>query len=315
VTATPLAAGAPAARVKGLTKVYGGGVRALDGVDLEVPAGGIFGLLGPNGAGKTTLVKILLGICARTGGEVELLGRPAPDAGVRREVGYLPEGHRFPLHLTGAEALDYLGILSHVPRAARKERAKALLAQVGLAEAAARKLRGYSKGMLQRLGLAQALIGDPRLVILDEPTDGVDPVGRREIRDLLLKMRSEGRTVIINSHILSELELICDRVAVLNGGRLAHVGSVEDLVRSRGEWELTVSNVGPDLGGAIAAHAEYVLPREGGFLVKVKEDAALDRIIDAVRASGASLRGLAPRKASLEDRVVELLKRETGTAA
>jgi ABC-2 type transport system ATP-binding protein len=165
--------------------------------------------------------------------------------------------------------------------------------------------------MLQRLGLAQALIADPKLVLLDEPTDGVDPVGRREIRDLLVRMRGEGRTVIVNSHILSEIELVCDEIAVLNGGRVVHRGSVEDLVRHEGEWELLVSGGPADLGARIAEHAEFVLPRDGGFVVKTRDDAAIDRVVDAVRAAGASLRGLGPRKATLEDRVVELLRRET----
>jgi ABC-2 type transport system ATP-binding protein len=310
----------PAAKVSRLTKVYSGGfgragIRALDGVDLAVERGQVFGLLGPNGAGKTTLVKILLGICARTGGEAELLGKPAPDAAVRRAVGYLPEGHRFPAYLTGAQALDYLGELAHVPRAERRRRAGALLEQVGLKDAALREVRGYSKGMLQRLGLAQALIGDPALVILDEPTDGVDPVGRREIRDLLVRLRAEGKTVIVNSHILSEIELVCDRVAVLNAGRIVHEGTVADLTRSRGEWEIDVSGASDAVASEIARHATYVVPRERGYLVKVEAEDALDRIVDAIRSKGGGIRGLAPKRTTLEDRVVELLRREGPAAA
>jgi ABC-2 type transport system ATP-binding protein len=309
-----------AARVARLTKVYSAlarkPVRALDGVDLAVPRGQVFGLLGPNGAGKTTLVKILLGICRRTGGEAELLGVPAPDASVRRRVGYLPEGHRFPGYLTGLGALDFLGALAGVPRAERRRRAAALVEEVGLgADAAARKVRGYSKGMLQRLGLAQALIADPDLLILDEPTDGVDPVGRRDIRLLLERLRAAGKTVIVNSHILSEIELVCDRVAVLSGGRLVHEGTVGELTRARDEWEVEVAQASDALAAAIAEHATLVVPRERGYLVKVRDEAALDRVVDAIRAKGAGLRGLAPHKASLEERVVELLKRETGAPA
>ncbi len=298
-----------AARVSGLTKVYGGGVRALDGVDLAVACGQIFGLLGPNGAGKTTMVKILLGIARRTGGSAELLGKPAPDAAVRRRVGYLPEGHRFPGYLTGRQALDFLGALSHVPRGERRERTGRLLERVGLAEAADRKVRGYSKGMSQRLGLAQALIAEPELLLLDEPTDGVDPVGRREIRDLLEKLRGEGKTVIISSHILTEIELICDRIAVLNKGALIHEGPVQDLTRSEGEWEFDVAGGGDAIGAAMADHALFVRPLgEGRWLVRVEKEAQLDAIVDAIRRKGAGLRGLAPRRATLEDKVVEMLR-------
>jgi ABC-2 type transport system ATP-binding protein len=317
---------APAAEVRGLTKVYSGGfrkpaVRALDGVDLRVARGALFGLLGPNGAGKTTLVKVLLGICRRTGGEAFLLGAPAPDARVRRRVGYLPEGARFPGHASGEQALDLLGALSGLGRRERRTRAAALLDRLGLDGAArARKVRSYSKGMAQRLGLAQALIADPELILLDEPTDGVDPVGRREIRDLLLELRSQGKTVIINSHILSEIELVCDRVAVLNGGRLLYEGGTEELTATRGEWEVEVAGAADGLAGAIAGRARFVRPLEcaGGrarFLVGLAREEDLDGILDLVRGSGARLRGLAPHKASLEERVVGLLRAGGAAAA
>ncbi|HVY60661.1 MAG TPA: ABC transporter ATP-binding protein, partial [Planctomycetota bacterium] len=217
--------------------------------------------------------------------------------------------HRFPGYLTGLGALEFLGALAGVPRAERRRRAPRLLEEVGLGpDAAARKVRGYSKGMLQRLGLAQALINDPELLILDEPTDGVDPVGRRDIRALLERLRAAGKTVIVNSHILTEIELVCDRVAVLASGRLVHEGTVGELTRARDEWELEVAGASDAVAGAIAEHAVFVKPTERGYLVKVKDEAAIDRVVDAIRAKGAGLRGLAPHKASLEERVVALLR-------
>jgi ABC-2 type transport system ATP-binding protein len=304
-------------------KVYGGGlrgraVRALDGIDLRVEAGAMYGLLGPNGAGKTTLVKVLLGISRASGGEAFLLGRPAPDPRTRRRTGYLPENPRFPGHLTAEQALDFLGALSGLSRRERRARGPALLERVGLDRAArARAVRSYSKGMVQRLGLAQALLADPELVILDEPTDGVDPVGRREMRDFLVELRAKGKTLVINSHILAEVELVCDRVAVLDQGRVLYEGPVDELTASRGEWELEAAlppgGSAEALAEAIAARARFARPlgAEAGrarFAVGVAREEEIDGVLDAVRAAGAGVRALAPRRATLEDRVVGLLR-------
>ena len=217
-----------------LCKTYGAlrrsrRVEALRGLDLQVRAGEIFGLLGPNGAGKTTLVKILLGICLGSSGEARLLGRPVGDPEARRGVGYLPENLRLPDFLDAVGALEFLGRLSGMPAAARRTAIPAVLEQVGLADRSKSKVATFSKGMLQRLGLAQALLHRPRLVVLDEPTDGVDPIGRKEIRDVLLQMREKGTTVFLNSHLLSEVERICDRVAILDRGRLIAEGTLADL--------------------------------------------------------------------------------------
>ncbi|MBT8484794.1 MAG: ABC transporter ATP-binding protein, partial [Phycisphaerae bacterium] len=199
-------------------KTYRGKVRALRGIEMQVHRGEIFGLLGPNGAGKSTLVKIMMTVVRANRATGTILGRPIGHKPTLGRVGYLPEHHRMPPYLTGHQVLDFYAALAGVPRSERRPRARRLLGLVGMEEWADKKLGSYSKGMLQRLGLAQTLMNDPDLVVLDEPTDGVDPVGRRDIRDVLLELRGEGKTVFLNSHLLSELEMVCDRVAILVQG-------------------------------------------------------------------------------------------------
>src|SRR5437867_2525960 len=219
----------------GLTKHYGR-IEALKDVTLEVQRGEIFGLLGQNGAGKTTLVKILLGIIQSTSGEALLLDESAGTAGVRQRVGYLPEDHRFPDYRTGHSLLDFYGMLLGMPRRERVRRIPALLELVAIKGRMHSKVRTYSKGMKQRLGVAQAILHDPEIIFLDEPTDGVDPVGRREIRDLLHQLKEEGKTIFLNSHLLGEVELICDRVAILQAGELIKEGDIGTLTRQRGAF-------------------------------------------------------------------------------
>lgn len=222
--------------IQDLQKTYRDGwfrrrrVDALQGVSFSVESGEIFGLLGPNGAGKTTLIKILLGIVRKSGGEAFLLGKPAGRRAVRRSIGYLPESHQIPRHLTGNTALEYYGCLSGLTAAEVRRRRPELLAMVGLAQWGQTPVRSYSKGMKQRLGLAQAMLHNPRLIILDEPTDGVDPVGRAEIRNVLRNLRDEGVTIFLNSHLLQEIELVCDRVAIMDHGRLICVAAVQELL-------------------------------------------------------------------------------------
>src|SRR5437016_6360657 len=233
-------------QVTGLRKVYRSRfgskrIEALAGIDLEVRAGEVFGLLGPNGAGKTTTVKILLGLTLPTAGQARLDGVPCALPESRRHVGYLPEGHRFPGYLTARQTLSIFGRMSGMERAVLENRIPELLARVRLSEWLDVKVRKFSKGMTQRLGLAAALVHDPEVLLLDEPTDGVDPVGRREIRDLLRVEASRGRAILLNSHLLSEIELTCDRVAVLRKGKVAAQGSIADLTAQGSRYRMAVS--------------------------------------------------------------------------
>src|SRR5690242_6797472 len=227
--------------LSGVEKVYRGRVHALRGIDMRVGRGEIFGLLGPNGAGKSTLVKIMMTVVRPTRAEGTILGRPVADKPTLARIGYLPENHRFPRYLTGRQTLEFFAGLAGVPRATRKRRSAELLDVVGMSDWADRLVGTYSKGMMQRVGLAQALAHDPELVLLDEPTDGVDPVGRREIRDVLLSLRRQGKTVFINSHLLSELELVCDRVAILIAGQVARQGTPDELSAAKQRYEIEVA--------------------------------------------------------------------------
>ena len=213
-----------------LTKIFRSGkVTALNQVTLSVDTGHIFGLLGPNGAGKTTLIKILLGILYPTSGMAKVFDQPINTIAVKEKIGYLPENHRYPEFLKGGEVLDYFARLSGVEKQRREANKKRLLKLVNMEKWQHTKLKKYSKGMLQRLGLAQAMMNDPDLLFLDEPTDGVDPIGRKEIRDILHRLQSEGKTIFLNSHLLSEVETTCDQVAILDRGKLLRTGTVEEL--------------------------------------------------------------------------------------
>jgi ABC-2 type transport system ATP-binding protein len=226
--------------LRNVAKVYKGRVHALQGVSMQVRRGEVFGLLGPNGAGKSTLVKIMMTVVRPTTCVGTILGRPVGEKAILARVGYLPENHRFPRYLTGRQTLEFFGALSKVDRPARRRRSAELLDTVGMTAWADRKIATYSKGMAQRNGLAQAMMGDPDLILLDEPTDGVDPVGRRDIRDVILRLREQGRSIFINSHLLSELEMICDRVAILVKGQVARQGTLDELTVAKQRYEVEV---------------------------------------------------------------------------
>jgi ABC-2 type transport system ATP-binding protein len=221
-------------------KKYRRGVRALRGIRMQVRRGEIFGLLGPNGAGKTTLVKIMMTVVRPTRAEGTILGRPIGHKPTLAEVGYLPENHHFPPYLTGRQALTYYAAMALVDGPTRRRRAGELLQTVGLGDRADTRIRTYSKGMQQRLGLAQSLMNGPQLIVLDEPTDGLDPVGRREVRDVLKRLRDQGHTIFLNSHLLSEVELVCDRVAILDQGKVVRQGTVDELTAIGGYYEIQV---------------------------------------------------------------------------
>ncbi len=232
--------------VRNATKIYKRRIHALAGVSIAVQRGEVFGLLGPNGAGKSTLIKIMMTVVRATHVEGAILGQKIGHKPTLARVGYLPEHHRFPRYLTGRQTLEFFAALSGVDRSTRKRRSRELLDVVGMTAWADKKVGEYSKGMMQRIGLAQALVNDPDLILLDEPTDGVDPVGRRDIREVLLALRKQGKTVFVNSHLLSELEMICDRVAILVNGQVARQGRINELNAAKQRYEIEVTGLSFD---------------------------------------------------------------------
>jgi ABC-2 type transport system ATP-binding protein len=274
----------PAIEVRKLAKTYGRGARAvpaLADVSLSVAPGEIYGLLGRNGAGKTTLVKILLDIVRPSRGATFLRGISSRSTASRRTVGYLPEDHRFPEYQTGLGLLSFYASLSGAAIAGDKERLQALLASVDLADAADRRVRTYSKGMKQRLGLAQALVHDPEILFLDEPTDGVDPVGRAKIRDMLLVLKSRGKTIFLNSHLLSEVERVCDRVGIMERGVLLKEGTPDALTRVERAFALETSPELDDAQLAELARLVHSATRAArGLEVIVGEERDIDAVVD-----------------------------------
>ena len=301
--------------LRGVTKVYRGGVAALGGVSLRVNRGEVFGLLGPNGAGKSTLIKIMMTVVRPTAAEGTLLGHRVGHKPTLARVGYLPEHHRFPRYLTGRQTLEFFAGLSNVDRTTARRRAAELIDTVGMTAWADQKVADYSKGMMQRVGLAGALVNDPDLVLLDEPTDGVDPVGRRDIRDVLLRLGEAGKTVFVNSHLLSELEMVCGRVAIMVGGRIAKQGTMAELTSDRGTYEVEVEP--PPDAAALQAAVAPLLDGSGHLSgVPVTVDAttvrvaatdvvAVQPLIDAVRRAGLSVRRVQPMRPSLEELFME----------
>jgi len=302
-----------AIEISGLTKDYPTGflhlrrVRALDGLSLTVERGETFGFLGGNGAGKTTAIKVLMRLMTPTAGRARILDHDVADVRVHARVGYLPEQPYFYDYLTARELLEYCAELFGYGRAARRARAADLLRRVQLDEAAwNRQLRKFSKGMLQRVGLAQALVNDPELVVLDEPMSGLDPIGRRQVRDLISGLRAAGVTVFFSSHIIADIEVLCDRVAILQRGRLAHVGRLDEVRRrvdGAGRLEITV------MGASVAALAEAVAKIDGarvaaspaGARIEVVAEQDVDAALAAARGCGARLVSVQPVRQSLED--------------
>ena len=294
-----------AIETEGLTKTYRSfwrrrEVTALDGVSLRVPRGTTFGLLGPNGAGKTTFVKALLSCVHPTRGRARVFGRDVWETGARRPIGYLPENHRFPTYMTGAGMLDFYAALSGMDARARRRRIPELLELVGLATWGGVRLGKYSKGMLQRVGLAQALMHSPQLLILDEPSDGVDPVGRRQIREILHALEEKGVTVFINSHLLVEVELFCHEVAILHRGKVALVGKVKDLTAGKG-YRLAAAAVPESLASSVGESAMATAVRDGLIEFQFADRDRLNQAIDALRAGGAEIESVAATTSTLEE--------------
>ncbi len=300
-----------------LSKTYRSGiikrsdVKALLDVSVTVNSGEIFGLLGPNGAGKTTFVKILLSIVSPSSGSATILQEPLGSLKIREKSGYLPENHRYPSFLTGLETLLMFGRIHGRDARLLKDKAQSLLVQVGLKDWAHVKIKKYSKGMLQRLGLAQALLNDPEILFLDEPTDGVDPVGRKEIRDVLRELRNHGTTIFLNSHILSEVELISDRVAILNKGQVLKVGTVDSITRKQDEYDFQLSE---EVTGDLLSQIKGVLPsaqREGKRLRIVAQDKEdVNRVVDLLRSKNILIESMVHRKSTLEESFIELIQSE-----
>lgn len=299
----------PAIDIQNARKTYRGRVEALRGVDLVVNTGEIFGLLGPNGAGKSTLVKILMTAVRPTTITGTVLGHPVTHKPTLSQVGYLPEQHRFPTHLTAMQVLLHFASLAGVGRKESRPRARALLDRVGIADWANKRVGSFSKGMRQRLGIANALVNDPKLVVLDEPTDGVDPVGRRDIRNLLLELKGEGRAVFINSHLLSELELCCDRVAIMLKGELRAAGTIDELTKDQRRYDITVSHGTESLVGLVPDAREVVAGRQ--LTVPTTDANVIQPIIDRARASGIVIERITPHRPSLEDLFIDLVEDHT----
>src|SRR3954452_11493958 len=275
-------------------------VEAVREVSFEVHRGEVFGFLGPNGAGKTTTLKMLMGLVKPTRGRAEVLGRPVADRAAKRRLGYLPESPYFYEYLTAEEFLDLVGALFDLRQAERRARRDRLIARVGLQHARGRPLRKFSKGMLQRVGIAQALMGEPELVVLDEPMTGLDPLGRKEIRDLILELKHEGRTVFYSTHILPDVEMTCDRVAMIFAGRLRNVGPLGTLLSAR--LLSTEVVLRPD-GDRLPVMPAGARTRQSpdGLLVELPSGADVDAFLAAALAAGGRVLSVSPRKESLED--------------
>jgi len=296
---------AAAIETKQLTKSYksrvAGKINVVDNLDLHVEEGEIFGFLGPNGAGKTTTIKMLLGIIYPSSGEGYVLGKEIGDMEVHKLISYLPERPYYYEHMTGPEILRFYGSLFGISDEAKFQ---GLLEKVNLHRDTTKSISQYSKGMQQRIGLAQSLINDPKLLFLDEPTGGLDPIAHREIRDLILGFRDEGRTVFISSHELSEVELICDRVAIIDKGIIQRQGKLTDLLRG-GRIEITVGGVEESLLLGMNLIDTNIRTIPTGFLMDVPEEQDPNSVIDAVRSKGGSIVSVVPRKKRLEDLFVE----------
>jgi len=300
-------------RLEALTKEFATGFlgrgrhRALDGLSLELARGEVFGLLGPNGAGKSTTLKLVTGLLWPTSGRVTMFERAPQDPRARASVGFLPEHPTFYDHLTGEELLSYFAGLCGLRGETRRARVDATLTRVGLGAERRRAVRQYSKGMVQRLGLAQAIINTPALLILDEPMSGLDPLGRRDVRELILELRDQGCTVLFSSHILSDAEMLCSRVAMLRRGRLVAEGSTSELTsgHTRG-WEVTATQLTPAAVSSLQSHAiRATRITHGRYTFALGPDQRPERMVGEITAQGGTLESVTPLRATLEDVFVE----------
>lgn len=310
--------GGAAIETENLTKDYPCGFlnlkkkRSLEGLTMEVPEGQVFGFLGPNGAGKSTTIKLLVSLIFPTAGTARILGRPISDIEIHRHIGYLPEQPYFYDYLTAAELLDYFARIRDLQGAERRERVERMLKKVGLETAGKIQLRKYSKGMLQRVGLAQAILHHPRVVILDEPMSGLDPVGRREVRDIILELKRDGLTVLFSTHILSDAEMLCDRVGVIVGGKLRGVGAPDELVGMR-TLEMEILFECAATGGS-SELLKKAMQTGNRYRLQVPED-CLYSTLEQLRGVGAKILAVTQVKPTLEEYFMHLVEADRAQAA
>tara|TARA_R110000737_G_scaffold2923_7_gene8736 strand:- start:35560 stop:36564 length:1005 start_codon:yes stop_codon:yes gene_type:complete len=302
--------------IQGVEKTYNRRIKALRGVDMTVGKGEIFGLLGPNGAGKSTLVKIMMTVISPTKCSGTVLGSKVGDKATLQQIGYLPEHHRFPPYLTGRQVLEHFGALSGIQRKQRKTKASELLELVGMDSWHKDKLGSYSKGMRQRVGLAQALMNDPKLVVLDEPTDGVDPSGRRDIRNILTHLKDEGRTVFLNSHLLSELEMVCDRVAIMVHGLVRTQGTIDELTAEQSGFVITTAS--PITDAIKSEMTNPTMPQlvqgtsDTTISFKTSDASAVQPAIDTLRKNNIVIQSAGFKRPSLEDLFMQVVDTNDG---
>ena len=300
-----------AIQIETLSKTYQGGIQALTDVSFNVKKGQIFGLLGPNGSGKTTLVKSLLSIINITTGSAKIFDKDIKDSKIRKRLGYLPENHKYPLFLTGYDVLFYYGGLNNIPVKELKARIPELLKIVDMTDWGQTKIKKYSKGMMQRIGLAQALVSDPELIFLDEPTDGIDPVGRREIHDILKNLKAKGKTIFINSHMLAEVESVCDEVAILKKGRLLRMGTIEELTTQKEHYVFEVESLSEETQNDLQNDVqEIIFETSEKLLIAISNYDELNRTIDLFRSKQIILKSIQNVKSSLEDSFIEIVKED-----
>ncbi|MEZ0310653.1 MAG: ABC transporter ATP-binding protein [Myxococcota bacterium] len=274
----------------------------LKGVTFAVAEREIFGFLGPNGAGKTTTIKAILGLLQPDGGDIRLFGRPPTQASSRAKLGFLPERAYFSEHLSGREVVIAHGLLAGLSRHDAKTRAQKLLERVGLAAAADRRLKGYSKGMLQRVGIAQALVSEPALVVFDEPMSGLDPLGRADVRDIMLELRAKGTTVFFSTHILPDAEMICDRVAIVMNGRTTRVGKLAELVPVSGQGvQIVVAALPADQRSALSSIAARIEERPEAVVLHMRDLKSANNAVDTLRKAGIDIVEMHGQRSSLED--------------
>jgi len=285
---------------KDLTKLYGEKV-GCEKICLTVDEGQIFGFLGPNGAGKSTFVKMLIGLIKPTSGSARLLGSPLGDVFIRRRIGFLPENFRYQDWLTGRELLQYHAALALVPRDRHKARIDEMLRLVKIKGAADSKIRTYSKGMQQRIGIAAALVSDPDLLFLDEPTSALDPIGRMEVREIISSLKERGKAVFLNSHLLSEIEMVCDKVAIIKNGRIVESGTLDNLLKGKVEVEITAGNINGFFGSDFVRFGRVLMSKGDTVLVELKNEEMIPELASQIVAGGGKLYNLSRKKRTLEE--------------